>query len=105
MAFFSRRMHGCRADFSRPAQPGGLKPAPHYSPLAFWRRMGGRFSMVTRSSTSYGHGVKWGNGVGDWDDKTLYQPEPYAGYLVREVEIGFASGDTVRTFNGVVTGY
>ena len=79
-----------------------------YSDSMLWRLSpdgSTRTAMVTRSSTSYGHGVKWGNGVGDWDDKTLYQPEPYAGYLVREVEIGFASGDTVRSFNGVVTGY
>jgi hypothetical protein len=58
-------------------------------------------SMVTTNPTAYGHGVKWGSGLGGWMDDTLYQPQPYNGDTVREVRIGFASGDTVRTWNGM----
>ena len=39
--------------------------------------------------------------IGGWRDDTLYQPQPYNGNTVREVIIGFQSGDTVRTWNGV----
>lgn len=79
-----------------------------YSDSMLWRISpdgATRTAMVTRSSTDYGHGVKWGSGKNGWDATTIYQPQPYGGYHVREVKIGFASADTVRTFNGVVTGY
>ncbi|GDX82492.1 hypothetical protein LBMAG42_43030 [Deltaproteobacteria bacterium] len=82
--------------------------APNYSDRMLWRISPDgltKTAMVTRSSTDYGHGVTWGNGVGSWDDHTLYQPQPYASYHVREVEIGFASADTVRTRNGVAVSY
>lgn len=81
---------------------------PNYSDSMLWRISPDGLTnttMVTRSSTDYGHGVTWGNGVGGWDEHTLYQPQPYASYHVREVEIGFASGDTVRTWNGVAVAY
>ncbi len=77
---------------------------PNYSDSMLWRvDPSGTTNtrMVTANSTLYGHGVTWGNGAGDWDALTLYQPQPYTGSTVREVRIGFASGDTVRTWNGV----
>ena len=79
---------------------------PNYSNSMLWRISpdgATNTRMVTASSTYYGHGVVWGNGVGGWDTTTLYQPQPYNNYGVREVRIGFASGDTVRTWNGVAT--
>lgn len=62
-------------------------------------------SMVTTNYSEYGHGVTWGESLGGWDPLALYQPQPYNGYTVREVLIGFASGDTVRTWNGVAVPY
>ncbi len=58
-------------------------------------------SMVGNDPTSYGHGLQWGSGIGGWRTDTLYQPQPYNSNTVREVVIGFGSGDTVRTWNGV----
>jgi hypothetical protein len=58
-------------------------------------------SMVSGARTLYGHGITWGNGIGGWEADTIYQPMPYNGDTVREVKIGLASGDTVRTWNGV----
>jgi hypothetical protein len=58
-------------------------------------------SMVRGGSTQYGHGAAFGRGYGGWRDDAIYQPQPYNSYTVREVVIGFGSGDTVRTWNGV----
>jgi hypothetical protein len=44
----------------------------------------------TWGSGAYGHGLEWGSGIGGWDDKSLYLPQPYdsvANSVVR-VEIG-----------------
>ena len=38
--------------------------------------------------TGYGHGLEWGNGVGGWDDRILYQPQPYNGCTVVALDIG-----------------
>lgn len=62
-------------------------------------------SMVTPTSTAYGHGVTWGEDIGGWNPLALYQPQPYNSYTVREVVIGFASAETVRTWNGVAAPY
>jgi hypothetical protein len=42
----------------------------------------------TWTSSSYGHGLEWGNGIGGWDAKSLYLPQPYDGNTVVRVEIG-----------------
>jgi len=39
-------------------------------------------------STTYGHGLEWGNGVGGWDDQILYLPQPYDGTTVVAIDIG-----------------
>ena len=39
-------------------------------------------------STTYGHGLEWGNGVGGWGDRTLYLPQPYGGNTVVALDIG-----------------
>ncbi len=57
-------------------------------------------SFVATDSAAYGHGTVWGNGVGGWRSDAIYQPQPYNGNTVREVVIGFSSGDTVRTWKG-----
>jgi sugar lactone lactonase YvrE len=58
-------------------------------------------AVVPADRTAYGHGTTWGHGVGGWRDDAIYQPQPYNNNTVREVVIGFRSGDTVRTWNGV----
>lgn len=81
---------------------------PDYSDSTLWRITADGTTadmMMTPSSTDYGHGVMWGTGAGDWAEDTLYLPQPYNGYTVREVRIGFKSGDTVRTWNGVPVVY
>jgi hypothetical protein len=40
------------------------------------------------TSTGYGHGAVFGNGIGGWEVTNLYVPLPYAGNGVKEVEIG-----------------
>ena len=49
---------------------------------------------------AYGHGLRWGNGVGGWRDDAIYQPQPYNSNKVVEVvvEVPF------RTFPGTVIG-
>jgi hypothetical protein len=58
-------------------------------------------SMVDVVDFGYGHGLTWGSGIGGWRADALYLPQPYNGYTVREVVIGVANGDSVRTWNGV----
>ena len=41
----------------------------------------------------YGHGLKWGNGVGGWRRDALYLPQPYDSDTVREVVIGVPQGE------------
>lgn len=62
-------------------------------------------TVLPTVSAEYGHGAKWGNGIGGWRADAIYQPQPYNGNTVREVVIGFESADTVRTFNGVPVTY
>jgi hypothetical protein len=38
--------------------------------------------------TNYGHGIKWGSGIGGWDDTSVYMPQPYGGYGVVRFEVG-----------------
>lgn len=58
-------------------------------------------SMADPDPTAYGHGLKWGSGIGGWREDALYLPQPYNGNTVREVVIGFKRGDDLRTWNGV----
>lgn len=58
-------------------------------------------SFATTDPTAYGHGLQWGSGIGGWRTDTLYLPQPYNGNTVREVVLGFGTGDSVRTWNGV----
>ena len=38
--------------------------------------------------TNYGHGIKWGSGVGGWDDMSIFMPQPYGGNGVVRFEVG-----------------
>jgi hypothetical protein len=38
--------------------------------------------------STYGHGLEWGSGVGGWDDRSIYLPQPYNGCSVVRLEIG-----------------
>jgi hypothetical protein len=38
--------------------------------------------------TLYGHGIKWGSGVGGWDDMSVFLPQPYNGYTVVRFGVG-----------------
>jgi hypothetical protein len=57
-------------------------------------------TYVDPDSTTYGHGVRFGHGVGGWRTDAIYQPEPYNNNAVREVIVGVPGGDAVRTWNG-----
>ncbi|MCB9674031.1 MAG: SMP-30/gluconolactonase/LRE family protein [Alphaproteobacteria bacterium] len=64
--------------------------------------------MITPDGTSqtlldypfdlYGHGLNWGSGVGEWDDHTIYVPQPYDGNRVGKLHVGVP----YRTWNGGV---
>lgn len=73
-----------------------------YSTRGFYRvEPDGNVTAISASvSALYGHGAVWGNGVGGWRADAIYQPQPYNGNTVREIVIGFGSGDKVRTWNG-----
>jgi sugar lactone lactonase YvrE len=49
---------------------------------------------------SFGHGLEWGSGLGDWKDTALYLPQPFNGDRVLEIDIGVPS----REWEGVVIG-
>ena len=36
----------------------------------------------------YGHGLKWGSGIGGWDDMSIYFAQPYDGTSVQRMEVG-----------------
>lgn len=40
------------------------------------------------SSDHYGHGIRWGSGVGGWKSDAIYMPEPWYGNTVFEVVVG-----------------
>lgn len=45
-------------------------------------------TLVQWEEENYGHAVIWGSGVGGWKDTAIYQPQPYEGNTVAEVDIG-----------------
>lgn len=47
----------------------------------------------------YGHGVEWGSGLGEWNDRAIYLPLRLGGLLVSEMVLGVPSGSAVRTWN------
>jgi hypothetical protein len=52
------------------------------------------------NGTTYGHGIRWGQGVGGWRWDAIYQPRPYGDNKVTELVIGAPS----RRFEGTVYG-
>ncbi len=57
------------------------------------------YNSETSGPNHYGHGLKWGSGIGGWDDHAIYLPQPYDGYTVNEIILGVPSGSRVRTWN------
>lgn len=53
-------------------------------------------TLVTFSNDQYGHGMRWGSGVGSWPADSVFIPQPYNGNTVRRADIGIPE----RTFNG-----
>ncbi len=52
-------------------------------------------------SSKYGHGLKWGSGIGGWRRDALYSPQPWNGGEETVVEVvvgvpGYVAGDDVR---------
>ena len=39
-------------------------------------------------TSHYGHGIKWGGGIGGWDDMSVFLPQPYDEYTVVRLEVG-----------------
>lgn len=58
------------------------------------------FNTQTSGAQHYGHGLDWGSGVGGWNHKAIYMPQPYDGNTVLEVVLGVPSGSYVRTWVG-----
>ncbi|MBL8945429.1 MAG: hypothetical protein JNK45_19850 [Myxococcales bacterium] len=58
------------------------------------------FNTQTSGAQHYGHGLEWGSGVGGWNHKAIYMPQPYDGNTVLEVVLGVPSGSYVRTWVG-----
>lgn len=44
--------------------------------------------LYSQSRGKYGHGVRWGNGIGGWREDAIYLPQPYDKRTVRELVIG-----------------
>jgi hypothetical protein len=40
------------------------------------------------SFNQYGHGIKWGSGIGGWDDMSIYFAQPYDGNTVERMDVG-----------------
>ncbi|MEQ1505971.1 MAG: SMP-30/gluconolactonase/LRE family protein [Myxococcota bacterium] len=53
----------------------------------------GQKSVFLRFSydTHYGHGIRWGSGIGGWKENAIYLPEPWFGNTVFEVDVGVPS--------------
>jgi hypothetical protein len=45
-------------------------------------------TYYTWSFAQYGHGLKWGPGIGGWADTSIYFPQPYDGCTVMRMDVG-----------------
>jgi hypothetical protein len=43
---------------------------------------------IWSNPNQYGHGLKWGSGIGGWDDMSIYFAQPYDGDSVEKMEVG-----------------
>jgi DNA-binding beta-propeller fold protein YncE len=51
--------------------------------------------FVNHSSNQYGHGAVFGVTTGGWNEHAIYQPQPYDGDTVIEIDIGVRGRDAV----------
>lgn len=58
------------------------------------------YDEYTHPFSHYGHGIEWGSGIGGWNDRAIYLPQPYDGNTVNEIILGVPSGSLVRTWRG-----
>jgi len=68
------------------------------SALYMFEPDGTRTLLVNYPTPQYGHGIQWGSGVGEWDDHTIYVPQPYDNNRVAKLELGVP----YRNYNGGV---
>lgn len=63
---------------------------PDYSTSALYRisPSGSVQTYIDSTLTNYGHGLEWGNGVGNWLTDAIYMPLPYNNNQVAEIQIG-----------------
>ncbi|MCK9464249.1 MAG: SMP-30/gluconolactonase/LRE family protein, partial [Proteobacteria bacterium] len=70
---------------------------PSYSLSELWRITAeGDASMFYSWASNpglYGHGLKWGSGIGGWDDASIYLPQPYDGNSVVRMRLGVHGRD------------
>ena len=60
--------------------------------------------LVDEGEQFFGHGMEWGNGIGGWSETALFQPQPYNGDTVVQIELGVPgrrySGPVVHADDG-----
>jgi hypothetical protein len=63
---------------------------PSYSLSQLWRISpdGSPSLFYAWDFTHYGHGLKWGSGIGGWDDMSIYVAQPYNGCTVERLQVG-----------------
>jgi len=59
--------------------------------------------IIDWNFNSYGHGFEWGNGIGPWEEQTIYVTHPYIGSRVDAFDLGVPGAHWVGNPIGGVT--